>query len=67
MNGVDGLDGTSGVAVSPDGKHVYATGYVDDGLAVFGRDAATSALSFLEVEIRGSAASPASTVRARWS
>ena len=50
VNGVNGLDGTSSVAVSPDGKHVYATGYVDDGLAAFARDAATSALSFLEVE-----------------
>jgi len=51
--GVDGLDGTMSVAVSPDGKHVYATGYIDDGLAVFGRDAATSALSFLEVKHQG--------------
>jgi len=51
--GVDGLDGTMSVAVSPDGKNVYATGYADDGLAVFGRDAATSALGFLEVKHQG--------------
>ena len=32
---VDGLDGASGVAVSPDGKHVYVTGETDDAIAVF--------------------------------
>lgn len=46
VGGVDGLDGASSVAVSEDGKSVYVTGYTDDALAVFDRDAATGALTF---------------------
>ncbi|MBS1106526.1 MAG: hypothetical protein H6Q91_2028 [Deltaproteobacteria bacterium] len=44
--GLDGLDGAYSVAVSPDGKHVYATGFYDDSLVVFSRDVATGALAF---------------------
>ncbi len=33
------LDGTYDVAVSPDGKFVYATGYASDSISVFSRDA----------------------------
>jgi len=36
--GVDGLDAARGVVVSPDGRHVYATGQNDDAVAVFSRD-----------------------------
>lgn len=36
-NTIDGLDGAYGVAVSPDGKHVYVTSYRDDALVVFNR------------------------------
>jgi len=46
---IDGLDFARGVAVSPDGQHVYVTGEVDDALAVFGRNAASGALTFVEV------------------
>ncbi|MBN2475222.1 MAG: beta-propeller fold lactonase family protein [Pirellulales bacterium] len=49
QDGVDGLDGASSVAISPDGNHVYATGELDDALAVFQRDPATGQLSLLEV------------------
>ena len=38
LNGVDGLNGAYSVAVSPDGKHVSATGQIDDAVAVFSRD-----------------------------
>src|SRR2546422_5054926 len=46
--GVTGLNGATGVAVSPDGKHVYAAGELDDALAVFERDSASGALTFVE-------------------
>jgi 6-phosphogluconolactonase (cycloisomerase 2 family) len=51
--GVNGLTGASGVAVSPDGKHVYATGGGDSALAVFARNASTGALSFVEYQQDG--------------
>ena len=35
--GVDGLDGARGVAVSPNGRHVYVTGRTDSAVAVFQR------------------------------
>lgn len=53
---VDGVDGVNGlnkvydVAVSPDGKNVYAVGHVDDALAVFSRDETTGELSFIEMQ-----------------
>ena len=39
------LDGTSGVATSPDGKSVYVTSELSDAVAVFDRDPATGALT----------------------
>jgi len=48
-NGVDGLDGARSVAVSPDGAQVYVAGSVEDALAVFSRDAATGALTFVQM------------------
>lgn len=41
-----GLFGPSGIAVSPDGAHVYVASYAS-GLTVFGRDAASGALTQL--------------------
>ena len=46
QGGVDGLNGASGITVSPDGDNVFATGYYDNALAVFNRDPVTGALSF---------------------
>ena len=46
--GVDGLDGATSTAVSADGRHVYATGFNDNAVAVFERDAETGALTFIE-------------------
>jgi 6-phosphogluconolactonase (cycloisomerase 2 family) len=51
--GVDGLDGATSVVVSPDGAHVYATGFEDDAVAVFARDGGTGALTFVEVQRDG--------------
>jgi len=50
VGGVDGLDGASAVAVTPDGHHVLVSARVDDALAVFARDASTDNLSFVEAE-----------------
>src|SRR5262249_10811652 len=51
--GVDGLLGAYSVAVSPDGKHVYVAGNLEDAIAVFSRDAMTGHLTFVEVEKNG--------------
>ena len=48
--GVDGLASVASVAISPDGMHVYAAGKLDDALAVFARDSASGALTFVEVD-----------------
>jgi predicted outer membrane repeat protein len=52
--GIDGLDGVSGVAVSPDGKHVYAAGFNDMALAVFSRDSSTGWIDQVQVINRSS-------------
>ncbi|MFC1561843.1 choice-of-anchor D domain-containing protein [candidate division KSB1 bacterium] len=49
VGGVDGLAGAVSVKVSPDGAFVYATGYLDDAVAVFSRNPATGALTFVEI------------------
>jgi 6-phosphogluconolactonase (cycloisomerase 2 family) len=51
--GVDGLDFATGVAVAPDGAHVYATGAVDDAVAVFSRDPSSGGLTFVEQQKDG--------------
>jgi 6-phosphogluconolactonase (cycloisomerase 2 family) len=35
VGGVDGLESAGYVTLSPDGKHLYATGWLDDAVAVF--------------------------------
>jgi 6-phosphogluconolactonase (cycloisomerase 2 family) len=58
VGNVEGLDGAKSVTVSPDNRNVYVTGdpagVRDDALVVFGRDASTGELTFLEVHKRGS-------------
>ena len=44
-----GLRGARGVALSPDGVHVYITARLDDSLNVFKRDTSDGTLSFLEI------------------
>ena len=48
VNGIDGLDGVSSVQVSYDGRYVFAGGYLDDSLDVFGRDPVNGNLALLE-------------------
>jgi 6-phosphogluconolactonase (cycloisomerase 2 family) len=48
--GVDGLEGAFGVAVSPDGKHVYVNGYFDNSVAAFSRNPTTGSLTFLGLQ-----------------
>ena len=55
QNGVDGLDGANGVAVAPDGAHVYVTSVLDNAVAAFSRDAATGALAFVGTAPAGGA------------
>jgi hypothetical protein len=38
VGGVEGLDGATGVAASPDGAHVYAASEADDAVATFSRE-----------------------------
>ncbi|MEL6863189.1 MAG: beta-propeller fold lactonase family protein [Bacteroidota bacterium] len=47
--GVDGLNGTYGVVVSPDNLHVYTASSTDDAVTVFSRNTETGDLSFVEV------------------
>ena len=46
---IDGLDGAEAVIVSPDGAHVYVTGFQDSAVAAFERDPVTGLLDFLAV------------------
>ncbi len=45
---VTGLDGITGVAVSPDGGFVFGAAELSSALTIFGRDPATGRLAFLE-------------------
>ncbi len=47
VNGVDGLLGAAAVAVSPDGRFVYAAGKLDNAVAVFRRNSSNGELTFL--------------------
>jgi 6-phosphogluconolactonase (cycloisomerase 2 family) len=49
VGGVDGLNSSDGMAISPDGSHLYVTSNVDDSVAIFGRDPGTGLLSFLDL------------------
>jgi 6-phosphogluconolactonase (cycloisomerase 2 family) len=49
----DGLDGAYAVTVNPDGEHLYVAGENDGAVAVFSRNAATGALTFVEARFDG--------------
>jgi cysteine-rich repeat protein len=47
--GVEGLDGATGLALSPDGAHVYVAASTSDAVATFRRDPETGRLAFVGV------------------
>ncbi|MCB1037266.1 MAG: beta-propeller fold lactonase family protein [Acidobacteria bacterium] len=51
--GVDGLDSARGVAISPDGAHVYVAALLDASVATFSRDSVTGMLTFVEIDRDG--------------
>jgi DNA-binding beta-propeller fold protein YncE len=53
VGAVDGLGGALFAALSSDGTRLYAVGFNDDALAVFGRDGTTGALTFVESQTEG--------------
>jgi 6-phosphogluconolactonase (cycloisomerase 2 family) len=55
VGGANGLDGASSVAISIDGSSVYATGPNEDAVAVYDRNDATGILTFVEMEVDGTA------------
>jgi 6-phosphogluconolactonase (cycloisomerase 2 family) len=52
-DGVRGLDGVTSVALSADGRYVFATGAAENAVAVFRRDAADGSLQFVQVVRNG--------------
>ena len=53
VNGVSGLAGAQGVAVSPDGSHVYVASEYVNSIGVFSRDSSTGALTYVEAQQDG--------------
>ena len=46
-NGISGLTEATSIVSSPDGRHLYVTGYGDDALVLFQRDPLTGSLGFV--------------------
>ena len=53
VNGVDGITGAFALTISPDGAHVYVGNREGNTVAVFSRNAATGALTFVEAQRDG--------------
>jgi hypothetical protein len=53
QGGVNGLDGVNSLAISVDGKSVYATGAGEDALTLFSRNDGTGALTFQNMLVDG--------------
>ncbi|HYW78062.1 MAG TPA: beta-propeller fold lactonase family protein, partial [Thermoguttaceae bacterium] len=49
QGGVDGLNGATSVALSPDGRHVYTAALTDDAISMFRRDLTSGRLTFVQV------------------
>lgn len=50
IDGVDGLAGSAGLGLSPDGRHLYAAATTDSAVVVFERNAATGQLNYVETQ-----------------
>ena len=48
-----GIDGVYGLAISPDGNHLYAVGSQSDALSVFAINQIDGSLTFVEKEVQG--------------
>ncbi len=48
VNGIDGLAGATGVAISPDSRQVYSSARNDRAIALFSRNTSTGSLSWIE-------------------
>ncbi|HTR73932.1 MAG TPA: beta-propeller fold lactonase family protein [Solirubrobacterales bacterium] len=55
-HGLTGMVDAQGVAVSPDGKSVYVTGFSSNGVAEFSRDTTTGALTYIGCKVAGTGA-----------
>ena len=47
VNGVEGLNGANGIALSADGNHAYVTGSGDDAVSWYERNASTGGLTYV--------------------
>jgi len=50
---VDGLSRPASIVLSPDGRYVYAAGYLDNAVAAFRRNETTGKLGFIEIQKDG--------------
>ena len=46
LDGVDGLNGAYGITLSADGNHAYVTGFLEDSISWYERNASTGALTY---------------------
>jgi 6-phosphogluconolactonase (cycloisomerase 2 family) len=65
VNGVDGLGGANGVAVSPDGAHVYVASTWSSALTAFARNPLTGRLTFVQAQRDGMPGGSTSSTSAR--
>ena len=54
VNDVDGLNGVRSIAISPDGKHIYAAAEGDFSVALFQRNSSSGNLTFVDLWRDGS-------------
>ena len=53
VGGVNGIGLARGITVSPDGNHLYVSGYSEDAIVTFTRNSSTGALTFVEMKKNG--------------
>ncbi len=59
--GVDGLAGSSSLALTPDGKYLFVAGATDNAVAVFSRDTSSGRVTFVDL-LRGKGVGGASSL-----